>query len=104
MKMKIRILEKGPMILTGSKVLKAIMDNYTPPIDLFVRESIQNSADQIMEDKAFGRIQYNIGNFNNTSLTSCLESISGKINSLFKEKTYKFISISDSNTYGLLGD
>ena len=102
--MKIRILEKGPMILTGSKVLKAIMDNYTPPIDLFVRESIQNSADQIMEDKAFGRIQYNIGDFSNASLTSCLESISGKINSLFKEKTYKFISISDSNTYGLLGD
>lgn len=104
MKMKIRILEKGPMILTGSKVLKAIMDNYTPPVDLLIRESIQNSSDQIISNKTFGRIQYDIGDFNNNELTSRLDFISKRVKDVFTEDTYKFISISDSNTYGLLGE
>lgn len=104
MKMKINILKTGPMIMTGSKILKAIMDNSTPPIDLFVRESIQNSADQIMSDKPFGKIHYKIDSFNNNKLLSLLELTHDIVRNNYPNENYDFIAISDSNTYGLLGE
>ena len=103
MKFKIKKLDKGPMILTGSKVLKAIMDNATPPIDLFVREVIQNSADAILQSKEYGRIKFNIGKFNNNELCESLYEIKDNIKEKHNKAEYDFISISDSNTCGLLG-
>lgn len=104
MKFKIKKLNKGPMILTGSKVLKAIMDNATPPIDLFVREVIQNSADAILKSKEYGRIKFNIGKFDNNELCESLYEIKDNIKEKHNETEYDFISISDSNTCGLLGE
>ena len=103
MSLKIKVLEKGPMILTGSKVLKAIMDNYTPPIDLFVREVIQNSADAVLNNKEFVRIKFNVDQFDNNSLCESIPEIKNNIKSVYPNEKYNFISISDSNTCGLLG-
>lgn len=103
MNFKIKILDTGPMILTGSKILKAIMDNHTPPIDLFVREVIQNSADATLKDKDFAKIKFNIGKFKNDILCDSIKKIKDKIKSFYPDQEYDFISISDSNTCGLLG-
>ena len=103
MMMKTKILEKGYMEYTGHKVLKSIMDNSTPAIDLFVREVIQNSADAVLKNKDYARIEFNIGNFDNNSLCNCIPDFKTKLKELNPNNLYKFISISDSNTSGLLG-
>lgn len=102
--MKIEILSQGKMRMTGKKVLKAIMDNYTPPIDLFVREVIQNSADACLPDKTFSKIEFNLSTFKNDSLCSYIPDIEKKLKKFFSNEEYNFISISDSNTCGLLGE
>lgn len=103
MKFKISNIEKGEMILTGSKILKTMMDNTTPPIDLFVREVIQNSADAILPKKEFGIINFNTGKFNRDALCETLSEISEPIKKICNDYEYDFISISDKNTCGLLG-
>lgn len=103
MKLKICKLKKGPMILTGSKVLELIQDNYTPPIDLLVRESIQNSADAILDDKDFGRILFKTGKFSLNDFAIRFEEIGDEIKHKYQDNEYDFLSISDSNTCGLLG-
>lgn len=103
MSLRMYQLGEGPMTLTGSKVLELIQDNYTPPIDILVREAIQNSADAILAEKEFGKIMFKIGSFVKFKLSSSLEKIGKNIDNLFKEKEYDFLSISDSNTCGLLG-
>lgn len=101
--MKIKILEKGPMIMTGSKVMKAIMNNSTPPVDIFVREAIQNSADAINKDSKFGRIVFKIDDFCIKNLCNELDFVGTKMADLYSSENAKFISISDSFTSGLLG-
>lgn len=103
MKLKIYQLEKGPMVLTGSKVLELIQDNYTPPIDLLVRESIQNSADAILEEKSFGKIAFRTGMFNRSNFANSFEKIGENINSHMPNDEYDYLAIIDSNTCGLLG-
>ena len=102
--LKSKILEKGPMVLTGSKVLKSIMDKTTPPADLFIREVIQNSLDAILQEKAFGKISINIGSFSNINLCNSLDGINEVLYRQMGDEEYPFISISDSNTCGLLGE
>ena len=103
MKLKIYKLEKGPMVLTGSKVLELIQDNYTPHIDLLVRESIQNSADAILDEKEFGKIMFNIGSFDKTQFANIFQSIESNIINSCEESICDFLAIKDSNTCGLLG-
>ena len=101
--LKSKILEKGPLVLTGSKVLKSIMDKTTPPADLFIREVIQNSLDAILPEKEFGKISINIGSFNNVNLCNSLDGINEVLYRQMGDEEFPFISISDSNTCGLLG-
>lgn len=103
MKLKIYKLEKGPMVLTGSKVLELIQDNYTPHIDILVRESIQNSSDAILDEKAFGKIFFNTGIFNKVQFAHTLESIEDNIINCNDDEECNFLAIKDSNTCGLLG-
>lgn len=103
MKLKIYKLQKGPMILTGSKVLELIQDNYTPHIDLLVRESIQNSADAFLEDKDFVKIQFTIGAFDKSKFANSFEHIENNLINSIDGENCDFLSIKDSNTCGLLG-
>ncbi len=104
MKLKIYQLEKGPMVLTGSKVLELIQDNYTPPMDLLVRESIQNSADAILKNKNFGKIAFKTGVFSCKKFAALFEKIGDNILSYFTDDRYDYLAIIDSNTCGLLGE
>lgn len=101
--MKIKQLEKGPMILTGSKVLKAIMDSDTPPVDLFVREVIQNCADACKDDKEFIRINFLVNKFKTSSFCDFLPDIKEAILKFNLEDEYDYIAVCDYNTTGLLG-
>ena len=101
--LKIYELKKGPMILTGSKVLELIQDNYTPPVDLLVREAVQNSADAIRDDKEFGHILFKTGKFSTRDFSRQFEKIENTIELKFLKSEYDFLAISDSNTCGLLG-
>ena len=103
MMLEIYELKKGPMILTGSKVLELIQDNYTPPVDLLVREAVQNSADAIRDDKEFGCILFKTGKFSTRDFSRQFEKIENTIEQKFHESEYDFLAILDSNTCGLLG-
>ncbi len=107
--MKIKQIKLGSFVWTGSKVLKAIMDNYTPPVDLFVREVVQNCADACLETKEFIRINFIINKFRTKELCDFVFEKKEKYikDNLLKDKKlleYDFIAISDKNTTGLLGE
>ncbi|QWB96605.1 hypothetical protein KHQ89_04055 [Mycoplasmatota bacterium] len=101
--MKCKIEKHVNMSFTGSNVLAQIQDNSTPNIDLLVRESIQNSADAILDNKEFARINYKVGEFD----TELFKNMFRKFEYIDENKldNYgKYLSISDENTTGLLGD
>ncbi len=104
MKIDVVPIATGPMVLTGSKVLELIQDEHTPPLDLLVRETIQNSADAILETKDFGKIMFKTGTFGGELLAS---SISGEVGENMAERlnkaSYSYLAIMDYNTCGLLG-
>ena len=103
MRMKIKIQPKGTMTFTGEKILKSIMDKTTPPVDLLIRESIQNSLDATLQNKSFGRIEFNHGNFKSKDLANKLELVGEKLKGLYRDETYSYLLIKDTNTCGLLG-
>lgn len=101
--MKIEIIQRNKMTLTGSKVLKLIQDENTPPVDLFVREILQNCGDACLENKDFVRIHFQIGKFKNLKLYYKLDGISESLYSRYNNRDADFIAISDTNTVGLTG-
>jgi hypothetical protein len=85
--LKVKVLEQNAMILTGSKVLSLIQDTHTPPVDLFVREVVQNSADAIRDDKSFGRVNFIYNDFKILDLISLLGNIDKeKLEEEYKKK------------------
>ena len=86
---------------TGSSILNGL----TPVLsmlDLFVRESIQNSYDAMIDGENHINVEFNTGYFDDERLPQYFEGINYKLNYL-KGKNYKFLSIKDSNTTGLVG-
>ncbi len=102
--MKCYNLPAGDMLNTGASVLSKMHDLSTPLVDLMVRESIQNSLDEIRSDKAFARIEFETGSFQKTILSSLIPAIRIGLNSAVSESVCDFIAITDSNTNGLLGE
>ena len=71
--MKCKILQKDNYVLTGRNVLRMIMDDETPGIDLLVRESLQNCLDAISDDKNHGIVNYIYNSFEPKSLVSTFD-------------------------------
>ena len=71
--MKIEIAEPGRMTQSGSSMLKLIQNNKTPVLDLFVRESIQNSLDAHKEGARAVTVEYLTGGFSSHELGNELE-------------------------------
>lgn len=97
-----RLDASGKNAQKGSKVLKVIHDK-TFIIDLFVRESIQNSLDAHDNKSNDVLVEYIIGDFACNSLATELNGL----NDCFYEKygvgRSKFIAIRDLHTTGLTG-
>lgn len=102
--LKIKNLQKGPMVITGHNVIKLIQDVSTPDIDLLVRESMQNSCDAIKKDAIYGKIDFFAKSFKTRELLNCIPEIKDRIAQLYNDEEYEFIAIQDSNTVGLTGE
>ena len=93
------------MAQVGSSVLRAIQNNSDPLIDLFIRESIQNSLDA--GDKEipipYVNVDFIVKQFDTNQLHHSLEGITEKLNERFPNGHYKFIAVKDTNTTGLTG-
>lgn len=104
--MKIQQLDPtANMGQVGSSVLRAIQNNSDPLIDLFIRESIQNSLDAGDKDIStpYVCIDFIVKEFNANKLNLSLECITERLNNRFPNEFYKFIAVKDTNTTGLTG-
>lgn len=101
--MKIEILAPQNMVNKGSSFLRVLMNEHTPILDLFVRESLQNCLDAADKTKGAVKVSYKIGEFKSSDLNDTLEGISEKLNNKYPENKYTFLCISDKGTTGLTG-
>lgn len=104
--MKIEIAKEERMSESGSSLLRLIQNNGTPTLDLFVRESFQNSLDagnnKDADNSESVDIDIHTGTFESEKLAPEFENISDRL----KEKypgTRTFISVGDKHTSGLTG-
>jgi|GEM_PF-2744275 len=102
-KMLISPLEKGNFVNGGHSVLTSIADESTPSVDLLVRESIQNSLDEIRKDAEFAKVDFSMGMFQTDVLASTMPDLEPHILKCVSVTKAHFLSISDINTNGLLG-
>ncbi|MDY6392589.1 MAG: hypothetical protein SPL80_07095, partial [Bacilli bacterium] len=94
----------GDFVGEGSTVLAKINNKTTPGVDLLVRESIQNTLDEIRPDKTCGIIDFSSNTFKKSAFASTIPQLESAINGFVKETLCHFLVISDSNTNGLLGE
>lgn len=106
--MEMRMQQLDPtanMGQVGSSVLRAIQNNSDPLIDLFIRESIQNSLDA--GDKKLATpyviIDFIVKDFNAKKLNHSLSGIKEILDKKFPDDHYKYIAVKDTNTTGLTG-
>lgn len=102
--MKIEIAEPGRMTQSGSSMLKLIQNNKTPVLDLFVRESIQNSLDAHKEGARAVTVEYLTGGFSSHELGNELEGITTALEERFLNDECQYLAICDSDTVGLTGE
>jgi len=101
--MKIEVAVHARMSERGSSLLRLIQNNNMPILDLFVRESIQNSLDAGLEGSGPVHIDINVREFYSTRLNRHFEGIQHNLNRKYPEGKYKLLEIRDSNTTGLTG-
>lgn len=89
----------------GSSVLRAIQNNTDPLIDLFIRESIQNSLDAGDKEVPipYVSVDFIVKEFETNQLHNSLDGITDKLNDRFPNGHYKFVAVKDTNTTGLTG-
>lgn len=91
------------MTQSGSSLLSMIQNTETPILDLFVRESVQNSLDAHKDGVPFVKVDFLTGSFNKECFNKELDKISDALNKRYPEKEYHFLAIKDTNTVGLTG-
>lgn len=102
--MRIEIAEHERMSESGSSLLRLIQNQDMPILDLFIRESIQNSLDAAKRNVSCVTVDFRTGLFEPTHLNKHLEKVGDVLNTRYPhEKKYEFIEIRDTNTSGLTG-
>ncbi len=102
--MKINNIENSHMSTTGDALLKMMQNNSTPALDLFVRESLQNSLDAAIKGIDYVKVNFENGEFETDSFAEHLPDVKNEINNLYPNKFSTFLSIKDTNTIGLVGN
>lgn len=100
--MKIEIAKYGRMSERGSSLLRLMQNHETPLLDLFVRESVQNSLDAALPGKGHVDVTFRTDVFDSMKLADIFEGIHQPYFHKFSEQS-KYLSISDKNTRGLTG-
>lgn len=103
--LKIKNHQPEELGLTGKDLLKVMQNKSTPILDLFVRESLQNSLDA--QDPSnpykFVLVDYITGNFNGEHFCSHLENIDTIERNRNLDNSFSYLAIRDTNTVGLTG-
>ena len=102
--LRIDSLKKGKNVIKGSSELKIMQNNYTPILDLLVRESIQNSLDAKKDDVDIVHVKFLHDSFDVNSLYSEFETVGEEMKNKYQNEVTEFIAITDKNTVGLTGD
>jgi len=103
--MKIEIAKHGRMSESGNSLLRLIQNQEMPLLDLFVRESVQNSLDASDGHHQFVNVDISVKPFKSKELNKHFDGIDSQLNSKFPNNSspYQSIVIKDSNTVGLTG-
>ena len=98
-----KILESGGSIFHGSTILKSMQNDSVSPIDLLVREAIQNSNDAAIDiGEKYYSVSFHTGNLDAYAFNSLFpENIRNELNS--RKLHNDFIEIRDTKTCGLSG-
>lgn len=91
----------GEMPRKGHQLLTIIKDN-RPLLDLFVRESIQNSLDAAKVTSAKVRVRFELGEFDHAQLSKELIGLKDSFYQRYNGK-YSYIAVRDYETTGLTG-
>lgn len=102
--MKIELYEMGRMSQTGNSLLRGIQNNSLPLLDLFLRESLQNSLDAA-DDSSENYINIDViyDSFDTLGLAKHFEGIENTLSTRYKNNS-NYIAVRDSKTVGLTGD
>lgn len=107
MKIEISLADNGkPLANSYSKFYTSQSD---PIVDVVVREAIQNSLDAGLstqsnsEVRDYVKVDFSVGEFVSKKFSTQLEGITDKINTLYPENKYSYLSIRDTYTSGLTG-
>jgi len=101
--MKIEVAEHGRMSESGSSLLRLIQNQDIPLLDLFVRESVQNSLDAAISGVEYVDVDMISGTFKPAALNRHLEKIEDRLNRRYPSARHNFIAVRDFNTVGLTG-
>ena len=101
--MRIEVAKEGRMDMSGKGLIRAIQNNNMPLLDLFVRESVQNSLDAFKKGADVVRVDFGIKNFNNVDLARKLEGVEEALLQKFGGEECKYLYIRDRGTEGLTG-
>ena len=104
---QLKIKVKSPydeQSIAGREMLKMYPDQSTPILDLFVRESIQNSLDAAKKDAKYVEVNYSTGSFNTCRLSESLEGVTNALLRFYPQEESRYLSIRDVNTIGLTGE
>lgn len=103
--MKIEKAGFNKMSPSGSSLLRSLQNNTLPDLDLFARESIQNSLDAGLKVSEYESVVVDMGttSINVSQLATHFEGIEDTLLARYGEKDNLALYISDSQTSGLTG-
>lgn len=101
--MKIEIAKPYKMTQNGSSLLRLIQNDHAPILDLFIRESIQNSLDAKKDNVPFVKVELITNSFYSPDLAEQFEGIDDKLNEKYQTLRCDFLATRDFNTEGLTG-
>ena len=91
--MEIEIAQPGHMTQSGSSLLRLIQNNDMPVLDLFVRESVQNSLDAAVPGTRSVTVQFLTGRFDSVLFRQKLSGVSDQIGRRFPGQEYEYLAV-----------
>lgn len=99
----IEYVSSRKMGTAGSILIDAIQNSHTPCLDLFVRESIQNSLDASDLTKKNVKVQFLVKEFQSDKLSGYFDDIHDVLDERYGNSKQDLLVVKDSNTVGLTG-
>lgn len=87
----------------GKSIQNLMQNKETPILDLFVRESIQNSLDAAASNVNHVEVRFQTGSFNVQAVSGYFDGINKSLLNLYGN-TANFLAFADKNTKGLTGN